>query len=523
MAKSFLDRAGEYLDEVADKAGGNERDKTYEESRKKSEVAYKAGPKSKLSNVVVPLEPLHKAEGGQIPELNFADFKEMYSDGKHKIMKHPAGHELRYMAEGGAVDEGPISEQPPIIAEDPGISQLLTPQAPPQAQVPTGPQNFPIPAQQQQASPMPADMRDANAQMMQGVQAQKSGIEGQAAAESQLGQQESQLAQQQAGQQESMAQKFQQNIQKYAQESDNIIKDMSAGHIDAGRYMKNLSTSSQVATAIGLVLGGIGAGLTGGENPALKILQNNIDRDVDSQKMDMQNKHTLLGALSQQMGNQRDATDMLRIVTAGAYASKLQAAAAASKSPQAMAKAQQAIGQLQVSMAPVMQQIAQRQTILQGFKAGQVPPEMAVSTLVPQEHQKDVYHEIKLAQDAQLIEKDALKLFDQASKENTVLKTGAGMVREPASVGALRSIMLPILRDVAGRVSDQEMHAVSALEPKPGDSEATQATKRAALHEMIKSKMAAPTAKGFGIDLQDFKTTKMQPSGVRPNPNFKGR
>ena len=53
--------------------------------------------------------------------------------------------------------------------------------------------------------------------------------------------------------------------------------------VDPNRYFASMSTGGKIATALGLVLGGIGAG-NDGVNRAVGVIDNAINRDVEAQK-----------------------------------------------------------------------------------------------------------------------------------------------------------------------------------------------------------------------------------------------
>ncbi len=55
------------------------------------------------------------------------------------------------------------------------------------------------------------------------------------------------------------------------------------GKIDPNKYWTDRGTGGKVMAGIGLALSGIGSGLAGGPNLALKVIQDNIQRDVESQ------------------------------------------------------------------------------------------------------------------------------------------------------------------------------------------------------------------------------------------------
>lgn len=70
---------------------------------------------------------------------------------------------------------------------------------------------------------------------------------------------------------------------------DKIVQDK----IDPDRYWNNQNTGSKITTAIGLILGGLGAGATGGKNLAVDALNHIIERDVDAQKSNLAQGNTL--------------------------------------------------------------------------------------------------------------------------------------------------------------------------------------------------------------------------------------
>ena len=72
-------------------------------------------------------------------------------------------------------------------------------------------------------------------------------------------------------------------------------------------------------------------------------------------------------------------------------------------------------------------------------------------------------------------------------------------------------MMLPIIHDAEGRVNEFEQKTTSDLEPKPGDTAAKIQAKRQALEAFLNQKKSAPTAKGFGINLDNFGSTSSQP------------
>lgn len=347
-----------------------------------------------------------------------------------------------------------------------------------------------------------------------GMNEEIAGIRNEAKATGQQGMDMQAAAQEQQAKVQQMQADFQAKVQANTEQRMAVIHDLQNGHIDPNHYVSSMSDSAKTSTAIGLLLSGIGSGMSGQENAAMKFLDKQIDRDIEGQKADMNNKHNILTALNQEYGNIKDASTMARIMQGDMYAAKIQETAAKSMDPMAKARAQQAIGQIHAKNDALSQQLALRQTVEQGAKNGTIPPEQSVQYLVPKEHQKEVFAEIGRAQNAAKNEQNIMGAFDRAAQENTVMKTGAGMLRTPASVLEARAFGAPLTHDLEGRVNEYELKLYNDLLPAPGDTDEKIAQKRQAMANFISQKKATPTANGFGVHIQESNSTK-----TRPNPN----
>lgn len=196
-----------------------------------------------------------------------------------------------------------------------------------------------------------------------------SGLNQEAAATGALGQQQAKILENQNNQLNAIKADYEQKRQTYDQEISSYQKEIQEGKIDPNRYMNNLSTGGKIATAIGLILGGIGGGMTGkGNNAALDVLNNLINRDIEAQKADMDKTKNLMGFSMQKMGNLKDAEAYSRSILLAQTSNELQAAAAKSQDPIARARAVQAIGQLEAQKSQLLNQVAARQAIASGQK-----------------------------------------------------------------------------------------------------------------------------------------------------------
>ncbi len=285
------------------------------------------------------------------------------------------------------------------------------------------------------------------------------------------------------------------------QKSDTLMQAYQDKNIDPDHYWHGKSTGSKIAAGIGLFLGGLSQGYIGGSNPAMDVIQTAIGRDIDAQKNDQNKAHTLWSMNRDALGSDLAAnlSTQNQMYTGLKY--KLQQAASQFKGPMAMANAQMANAQID-------QKIAQNNFRLGLMNPSKDNPDPAsrVQFLVPPERQQKVFDEIDAAQNTAANAPKILQAFDNAAIKIHAVDFIPGM--ENADQKAMHALMGPTFKDVEGTVRQAAMDNMNHnTTPQFGDDKNTIQTKRNALIGYLKSKSAAPTAKGFGIDLQQYPST----------------
>lgn len=169
-------------------------------------------------------------------------------------------------------------------------------------------------------------------------------------------------------------------------EQDDLQTKLSTAQIDPNRMYNNMGTAGKISASIGLILGGIGAGLTHGENAALKVINNAIDHDIDAQKANIDKTSSLYKMNLEKFRDSRAAHDATKLQLLTAADLKMKQAEQTAKSAEAAAALKMSRGQLQQQMAPLMMQQAMRQVDMQltgsggsgkgGIPTGQVPTYM---------------------------------------------------------------------------------------------------------------------------------------------------
>ncbi len=131
-----------------------------------------------------------------------------------------------------------------------------------------------------------------------------------------------------------------------------IRNDINNTHIDPNHYLGSQDTLGKIGTAIGLVLGGLGGGGRG--NQVLDFVNAQIDRDINAQRANLGKKESIYNGVLAQSQNQRQATEMTRLIMNDLVLNKLQQAEMSNADPLIKARAQAAIGALQSQMAPMI-------------------------------------------------------------------------------------------------------------------------------------------------------------------------
>lgn len=197
------------------------------------------------------------------------------------------------------------------------------------------------------------NLQSAQQKQLKGLQMEADAIAQSSAAE-EMAARESRMAQ------EDIQAQFNNDYNSLQEEQRAILEDFRAGHIDPNKMWHEKSTPGKIATIIGI----LASGLSGeSDNQALKVLNHQIDRDIDAQKANMNQKSNLLSALSQQMGSVRAGAEMMRNMQMGIAATQMQEAAAQAKDPIAKAKLLQQAGVIQQQFAASNAKIAAQQTV----------------------------------------------------------------------------------------------------------------------------------------------------------------
>lgn len=173
-------------------------------------------------------------------------------------------------------------------------------------------------------------------------------------------------------------------------QSEALFKASMEQKIDPRRLISNASTGGKIAAGIGLLLGGIGSGLTGGPNQALAVINKMVDQDIDAQKADMGKTQNLYSMNLQKTRDANAAYALTKAQIGSWLQGQVSAAAARAGTPLAKAQEHMALAKIKEHTLPLWQQAAQQQTVQAVTKHIKDTGDFAYADLLPEKEKKEI-------------------------------------------------------------------------------------------------------------------------------------
>lgn len=140
-------------------------------------------------------------------------------------------------------------------------------------------------------------------------------------------------------------------VKQQKQELGDFLTAYQTQAIDPNRVWNKADTGSKILAGIGVLLSGIGSGLSGQQNLAIQAIEKSIDRDIAAQKGDNSSKMNLYKLMLNKFRDQNQAEIMTKAYSLGILQANLQAEAQRSQIPiiQQQAQLQSKILDAQIS------------------------------------------------------------------------------------------------------------------------------------------------------------------------------
>lgn len=444
--------------------------------------------------------------------LNLSKFKKVSGDKNVSVLKHPEGHEIRVFHAALKPDQRKALEKMPVQKlADGGEASQFTPDSvsslPEVPQDPNSPQTLMNmstsdimnrakqdlqPQNVSQVAPdttspsdapsqgQPAAQQDPTLQSpeLSGYNQTLKGLAQQRDVSGQIAQQAGEIEKSDIDARQDLLDGLKRNTEDFNQQQQQFLQDVQNGHIDPKHYQENQSVGAKVGTAIGLLLGGWSSGYTHQGNPALEFLNKQIDRDIEGQKANLDNKKTLFSANQALYHDNVLATNATLAQMQGITLAKIKQAADQLGTPQAQAAYNMAAGEYKTKMAANLQQSAIRATVLhsaqQGGQGLDAQSLAAAGLMTPQEAEKE-----QTSINSQKTAIDATKsLFDSLNKEQT-----AGNLLNPQSYARHAALHAELVNAVMNASASKRLtresveQEIAPLDIKTQDTEQTRKAK----------------------------------------------
>lgn len=175
--------------------------------------------------------------------------------------------------------------------------------------------------------------------------------------------------------------KTQKNADDFNQHQKQFIDDYAKGHIDPKSYVENMSVPQKVVSAIGMILGGAGAG-AGRPNPGAEFLNKQIDRNIQAQQARQDQQKTLLGANQDLYNHQIIGSNATRVQMGDMFAHQVDLAAAQNGGLQARANADKFKADWGIQRADLLNKMAVMKTLQDRQQQKAANPNAASDTAV---------------------------------------------------------------------------------------------------------------------------------------------
>lgn len=336
----------------------------------------------------------------------------------------------------------------------------------------------------------------------QGLRETKAGLAGEAKAIGAQGQQEAQVLENRAAEEKSDQADYQSNYNQIDGMRNELQEAIRNQKINPRNYIDSMTTGGRITTALGLILGGMGGGLTHQGNPALDFLNKQIDRDIQSQQAELGKKENLLAANMKQFGNLRDATDATRIMKNDMVSFQMKQIASRTQDQLAKSRMLQAAGKIDMDTAQMQGSMAMRRTLLGGVTSGQVDPAKVVNLLIPEGQRAEANKELASAMQMTKSRDNVLSALDQVAKLNTVGNNITSPLQTPRQVAAIvEPLVAQISKETAGRFTEQDANMLRNLFSKMGSNAQTNQIQRAQALKILNEKMNFPILQTYGINV----------------------
>jgi hypothetical protein len=317
---------------------------------------------------------------------------------------------------------------------------------------------------------------------------------------------------------------FNNSHQELQNDINDTLQRIESQQIRPNHYLENMSAGQKIMIAIGGLIAGAGAGAAHQENPVYKFLNSQIERDLASQKANVENQNNLLSHLQNKYHNDLVAENMFRVMRAETLANEIAQAGSTSKFAQAMPNAQLAQAKLMQMYMPFYQsavamnayqklgqagagqqmmsqnQSADQQAQIASMQAQQL---LRAGMIAPEQH-KQIDQEIQDQYKTTRSHQEIDKLIDAIGEQQSLGNRAFSPIQSKAKINAYAASLIPLIQseDPSTRLTEESIKKeLAPFIPGMFSSAATRETIKQIGHNMVDRQAKYPSASSGFPDL----------------------
>jgi len=242
-----------------------------------------------------------------------------------------------------------------------------------------------------------------------------------------------------------------------------LEKAQAEGKIDPNRFMSQNYSSivDKLRLGLGLLIGGLG----GPDNQVQKSLDTLIERDIDSQKKEMENRDNLLSAYYKKLGSMKEAENMLRLHHMSMLDMEAKKLGAKATGMKAQGQLMQFTSDIMAKRQDLKNQIATQQADAEMMRRMQVGQQLSlpevgrlIETKIPESARKEAREELK--QHAKLVSgiNRISQISDQIFEQSRIAARLGKPFDSTKTLKALQVQLVPVIKLMTkeGKFTDQD-------------------------------------------------------------------
>jgi hypothetical protein len=242
-----------------------------------------------------------------------------------------------------------------------------------------------------------------------------------------------------------------------------LEKAQAEGKIDPNRFMSQnySSIADKLRLGLGLLIGGLG----GPDNQVQKSLDTLIERDIESQKKEMENRDNLLSAYYKKLGSMKEAENMLRLHHMSMLEMEARKLGAKTAGMKAQGELMQFTSNMMAKRQDIKNQVAAQQADAEMMRRMQVGQQLSlpevgrlIETKIPESARKEAREELK--QHAKLVSgiNRISQISDQIFEQSRIAARLGKPFDSTKTLKALQVQLVPVIKLMTkeGKFTDQD-------------------------------------------------------------------